>query len=98
MSTTKKRPLVATKGYRIVCVIDRIEEFDMQEGDTATVKLVTTKTIGSITTRCDIDMTKGKRTISLPGIDNVVITPDPSVKVCVTNIESKGGVGISIVM
>lgn len=98
MSVAKKRSLIQ-KGYRIVCTIDRIEEFDIREGDATTVMLVTTETINSIHTACDINMTKGKRTIRLPGIDNIVISPDPSVKVLAMDVGGgASGVGVSIVM
>jgi len=78
------------KGYRIICTIDRIEEFDMKEEDTPVV-LVTTATIGRIDASCDVNMQKGNRKISLRGVDNVVILPDPSVKVYATNV---GGTGV----
>jgi hypothetical protein len=96
MSTKKQRSATdesPKKGYRIVCTIDRIEEFDMKEDDTPVV-LVTTATIGSIDASCEVNMQKGNRTISLRGVDNVVILPDPSVKVFATKV--KGTINMTL--
>jgi hypothetical protein len=98
MSTKKQRSASATdespkKGYRIVCTIDRIEEFDMKEDDTPVV-LVTTAAIGSIDASCDMNIQKGNRKISLRGVDNVVILPDPSVKVFATKV--KGTINMTL--
>lgn len=91
---SKEKP---TKGYRIIAAIDRIEEFELDgEEDESQLVIVSTKTIGNIDAACNINLSKGKKNITLNGVNNVAITPDASVKVCATNITGKATINMSI--
>lgn len=83
------------KGYRITCVIDKIEEFDLGAGDEEKqIVIVTTDTIGSIEASCVMNMKSGKRQVTLKGVDNLIITPNPNVEIWARDMGGMGGIKI----
>jgi hypothetical protein len=97
--SSKKRSGAKTdkrKGYKIICKIERIEEFDLKDDDEEQIVLVTTDTIGMIDVSCKMNMRDGRRKITLKHADNLVITPDPSVQIWAQEVGGTGGIKMCV--
>ena len=93
----KKRSLDSEKkkGYRIIAYVERIEEVDRGEDDPEVV-IIYKKTIGTMSGACNLNMKKNATTITLGGVDNVVLKPDPSVKLHVGSMAGGGSVKMNL--
>lgn len=89
MSSNKKREREEKrKGIRVVCTIQRIEEFDMKEDDVETIVLTPTETIGTITTPCDMALGESKTKITFPGFNELAVVSDDKVGLKVNRCET----------
>lgn len=93
----KKRSLDSEKkrGYRIIAYVERIEEVDLGENDPEVV-IIYKKTIGTISGACNLNVKKNATTITLDGVNNIVLKPDPSVKLHVGTMLGGGSVKMKI--
>lgn len=94
---SKKRSTTdSPKGYRITCVISKIEQFDLDETQEfhQQVVLVATDTIESINvSHCTIN---ANNEIALNGADNIVIIPNHDKSIWVNDVGGTGGIKITL--